>query len=82
MIKRYKSLYYFKPADNMEIDLLTEIENEIIPIEIKSGRHKKSTSLKNYMEKYKPHYAIRISENNFGMVDNLKSVPLYAVFCI
>ena len=27
-------------------------------------------------------YVIRISENNFGYVDGIKSVPLYAVFCI
>ena len=82
MISRYKELYYYKPAENLEIDLVTQIGNDIIPIEIKSGRHKKSTSLKNYMERYKPQYVIRISENNFGYADSLKSIPLYAVFCI
>ena len=32
--------------------------------------------------KYHPKYAIRISEKNFGFENNVKSVPLYAVFCI
>ena len=35
-----------------------------------------------YREKYHPIYSIRISTRNFGMVDQIKSVPLYAVFCI
>ena len=36
------------------------------------------------MTKYadSPKYAIRISEKNFGFENNIKSVPLYAVFCI
>ncbi|MBQ9488508.1 MAG: ATP-binding protein [Lachnospiraceae bacterium] len=81
MIK-HKDLYYFKPSESMEIDLITTIDGNIIPIEIKSGRHKRSTSLNNYVEKYQPQYSIRISENNFGMTNGIKSVPLYAVFCI
>jgi len=66
----------------MEIDIVTILHDDIIPIEIKSGRHKRSTSMKNYMERYAPKYAIRISENNFGMMNGIKSVPLYAAFCI
>lgn len=75
-------LYYYKPSESMEIDLITVIDDEIIPIEIKSGRHKRSNSLKNYIEKYHPRYSIRISKNNYGMVNDIKSVPLYAAFCI
>ena len=82
LIRRHEGLYYFKPTENMEIDMILNIGNDIVPVEIKSGRHKKSTSLKKYMERYKPAYAIRISENNFGMVNDVKSVPLYAAFCI
>ena len=41
-----------------------------------------SKSLRYYMEKYKPKYAIRISTKNFGFENNIKSIPLYAVFCI
>ena len=31
---------------------------------------------------YNPKYAIRIFEKNFGFENNIKFVPLYAVFCI
>jgi len=34
------------------------------------------------MEKYKCPYGIRISKKNFGLENNIKSVPLYAVFCV
>ena len=75
-------LYYYKPSESMEIDLVLDTEDGIIPVEIKSGRHKRSTSLRNYREKYRPPYAIRISELNFGEADGLRSLPLYAVWCI
>lgn len=42
----------------------------------------KSTSLNKYIIKNNPKYAIRISSKNFGFENNIKSVPLYAVFCI
>lgn len=75
-------LYYYKPSDSMEIDLLLDEEGNIIPVEIKSGRHKRSRSLVNFCEKFTPDKAIRISENNFGKMDKLISIPLYAVFCL
>ncbi|MCR5604051.1 MAG: AAA family ATPase [Lachnospiraceae bacterium] len=77
-----KNLNYFKPSESMEIDLIYDDGKDIIPVEIKSGRHKRSTSLKNYIDKYSPPYALRISERNFGEADGIRSVPLYAVWCI
>ena len=34
------------------------------------------------MKKYKPEYAVKVSSKNFGFEDNIKSIPLYAIFCI
>lgn len=48
----------------------------------KSGNNVKSTSLNIYMRENKPKYAIRISAKNFGYENNIKSIPLYAAFCI
>lgn len=75
-------LYYFKPTQNMEIDFAINLDGNIIPIEIKSGTHKKSNSLKSYIEKYKPKYAIKVSANNFGITNNIFSIPLYAIFAL
>ena len=77
-----EQLFYFKPSDNMEIDLMNDDGVHIVPIEIKAGRYKKSRSLMNYIERYRPAYAIRISALNFGTNDMIRSVPLYAVFCL
>ena len=76
-----RELYYYT-FDKYEIDFLLKIEGEIIPVEVKSSRRTNSKSLNAYIKKYHPKYAIRISEKNFGFENNVKSVPLYAVFCI
>lgn len=76
-----KELYYYN-FDKYEIDFLVKINGDIIPIEVKSGRRVTSKSLNEYIKKYNPKYAIRISSKNFGLENNIKSVPLYAVFCI
>ena len=77
-----KGLFYYKPDDSMEIDLLLEYDGDVVPLEIKAGRHKRSTSLKNFQNKFGAAKTIRISENNFGQTDELISIPLYAVFCL
>ena len=75
-------LYYWESDGEAEIDFVIQKDMDIIPIEVKSGMNTKSRSLDVYMKKYNPKYAIRISEKNFGFENNIKSVPLYAVFCI
>lgn len=75
-------LYYWESNGTAELDFLIQKENDIIPIEVKSNVRTKSKSLNLYMNEYKPKYAIRISEKNFGLENGIKSVPLYAVFCI
>ena len=78
---KYKELYYYAFI-RYEIDFLIKIDGEIIPVEVKSGRRTNSKSLGEYIKKYNPKYSIRISSKNFGFENNIKSVPLYAVFCI
>lgn len=78
-----KSLYYFEKAQSLELDFIYQDETgAIIPIEVKSSERTKSSSLNTFIKRYKPKYAIRISTKNFGFENNIKSVPLYAVFCI
>lgn len=75
-------LYYWESNGIAELDFVIQKQTEIIPIEVKSNIHTKSRSLDLYMKENKPKYAIKISEKNFGFENNIKSVPLYAVFCI
>ena len=77
------NLNYWKNDFNSELDFVLQSEKGlIIPLEVKSSIHTKSRSLNNYMKEYEPKYGIRISSKNFGFQNNIKSVPLYAVFCI
>lgn len=79
--EKFKELYYYT-FEKYEIDFLIKLNGDIIPVEVKSGRRNTSKSLNEYIKKYNPKYSIRISSKNFGMENNIKSVPLYAVFCI
>ena len=79
--KGYES-YYWESDGKAELDFIIQKEMDIIPIEVKTSTHTKARSLDIYMKTYSPKYAIRISEKNFGFENNIKSVPLYAVFCI
>ncbi len=74
--------YYWTSKNEAEVDFVTRIKEDIIPIEVKSSDNTRSRSLNIYVQRYSPSYSIRISSRNFGYGNNIKSVPLYAVFCI
>ena len=80
--KKGYELYYWKSVGKAEVDFVIQKEFDIIPIEVKTNTNVKSRSLDVYMKTFKPQYAIRISEKNFGFENNIKSVPLYATFCV
>lgn len=80
------TLQYYKidknNNENMEIDFILYNDDGIIPIEVKADDNTKSNSLKKYINRYNPKYSIRISTKNFGFANGIKSIPLYATFCI
>ena len=78
------SLYYWQSRGKAKIDFVIDTQDGVIPLEVKSGSHVQSKSLNVYMEKYQPKYGIRISTRNFGYdkEKHIKSIPLYAVFCL
>lgn len=76
-----KELYFYN-FNRYEIDFLIKVDGDIIPVEVKNGRRTNSKSLNEYIKKYNPKYSIRISSKNFEFENNIKSIPLYAVFCI
>lgn len=76
------SLYYWTYGRNAEVDFIIYNNDGIIPVEAKSGDNVRSTNLKFYINENKPKYSIRLSTRNFGFENNIKSIPLYAAFCI
>lgn len=77
------NLNYWKNEYDSELDFILQSEKGlIIPLEVKTSNHTKSRSLSNYMKEFTPKYGIRLSSKNFGFKNKIKSVPLYAAFCI
>lgn len=77
------NLNYWKNDYESEIDFILQTKKgKIVPVEVKASSHTKSRCLNNYINEYNPTYSIRISTKNFGFENSIKSVPLYAVFCI
>ncbi len=76
------NLYYWESNNTAEVDFVLQSGADIIAIEVKKGLRTKSKSLRVFIDKYNPACAIRVSEKNFGETDKIKSVPLYAVWCI
>ncbi len=75
-------LLYWQSDGKAEVDFVLQIADAVIPVEVKKGRRNRSKSLGVFVEKYQSPYAIRISKKNFGFENGIKSVPLYAAFCI
>ena len=76
------SLMYWESNNQAEIDFILYNDDGIIPIEVKANDNVSSKRLNIYMKRFKPKYAIRISTKNFGFKNNIKSIPLYAIFLI
>ena len=79
--KNYR-LAYWQSDGRAEVDFVLQLDGKVVPVEVKKGTRTRSKSLGVFMEKYKSEYAIRISKKNFGFENKIKSVPLYAVFCV
>ena len=75
-------LYYWTSKETAELDFVLQNGPEIIGIEVKKEHHTHAKSLNVFINKYHPNYSIKFSNNNFGIVNNIKSLPLYSAFCI
>lgn len=74
--------YYWESRNSAEVDFVIQLDDEVVPIECKYADNVKAKSLTVFANKYSPKYSIRVSSKNFGFENNIKSVPLYAVFCL
>ncbi len=73
-------IYYFQKNDSIEIDFVTSINRKIVPIEVKSGKNTKSTSLKKVLEKEHLEYGIVLSMNNVNTTnEKIRYYPLYMI---
>jgi len=64
---------------NAEIDYIIQKGEEIIPIEVKSGKKGSMISLRLFLEEKKRLYGIRFSNEQYAEYDRVQVWPLYAV---
>ena len=75
-----KDLFYWSSKSDAEVDFILQKDNNIYPLEVKSGTSKNLKSIRSYEDKYKPKLIYRASPRNFIQSDNFINIPLYASF--
>lgn len=71
-------IYYYRRDDRLEIDFVTYLNGNIVPIEVKSGHNTKSLCLRNVINENGLKYGIKLSLNNVNCSDEkIKCYPLY-----
>ena len=77
------SPYYWSSPGKAELDFVfQDKQGNVIPLEAKSADNVRAKSLRNFVSLYQPPYSIRVSAKNFGYENGIKSIPLYALFCL
>lgn len=82
LISNGHKCYSWYSEGKAEMDFVIHREGNIIPIEVKSADNSQAKSLAVYVNRFKPEYSIKVSANNFGFENKIKTIPLYATFCI
>ena len=60
---------------------MVEYNNKCTPLEVKAGKHVTFKSLDVYKNHHKVDFVFRTNQKNFGMNNEIKYIPLYAIFC-
>jgi len=80
LLNEDNDIYYWTNENSTaEVDFVVQNEEEIIPIEVKSGTNVKSVSFKFFCEKYKPVKAVRTSLADYKQENWMTNLPLYAI---
>jgi hypothetical protein len=75
-------LFYWTSGNTAEVDFITQTQEGLSAIEVKSGTNTRSRSLAQFVSRYAPDRAIRLSLKPFGSDKVITAVPLYAAFCL
>ena len=66
-------------SSNAVIDYIISIDEEIIPIEVKSGSTGRMKSLKIFMSMKKSKLGIKISKSPYSFFENILAIPFYGI---
>jgi predicted AAA+ superfamily ATPase len=69
LLEKFKHVQYWREGDK-EVDFIIKHKNQIIAIEVKSGRKKDYRGLEDFSKKFKCK-SVFINEDNFQDIDDL-----------
>jgi uncharacterized protein len=78
-IKNIHPFYWSAENSTGEIDFVFQLGEQIIPLEVKAEENLQAKSLKNYIAKYSPGYALRTSMSEYRRAKILTNLPLFAL---
>ncbi|WP_293727926.1 DUF4143 domain-containing protein [uncultured Phascolarctobacterium sp.] len=76
------NLNYWESNSTAEIDFVIIKNGVVVPVECKTNINVRSKSLQSFVKRYNIKESIRLSGRNFGLDNGIKSVPLYAAWCV
>ena len=71
--------YYTDETSRLEVDFVVELEDKVVPVEVKSGINLKAKSLNSIITKNGIEKAIRYSLADYKQNDVVEDIPIYAI---
>lgn len=78
-ISNLEMSYWGNDSGNAEVDFVVQCNSFIVPVEAKAAMNLKAKSLKTYIDKFNPPFAIRTSLADYNQTANLYDVPLFMI---
>ncbi len=74
-------MYWSRTAERSQakVDFLLECGDGLVPVEVKSEQNLRSKSLRSYIDRYQPPFALRFSLAGYRKQEDITNVPLYAI---
>lgn len=66
-------------SSNAEVDYVTTLGSDVVPVEVKSGSYGSMKSLRVFLDIKNRDLGIKISEANFSMFEDVRSIPFYGI---
>lgn len=73
------TFYWSSDTGISEIDFITQIGKNIVPIEVKASENLQAKSLKSFLKKYNSKVNVRTSMANYRKDENITNIPLYSI---
>ena len=71
--------YWSSDTGTSELDFITQIGKDNVPIEVKASENPQAKSLKSFVQKYETKFNVRTSMSDYRNDDWITNIPLYCI---